>query len=835
MVAIDLRRHFELQGAGFRPMEPQDVHVTVLFCGEGLHSLPLGLLGDLRTKLAVICSAAGSSSDSLSMQFAGLEFFPPAKRNLVVARFVPSAGLARLRAAVVAAAADAGVVSAAAVAAEGAWLPHATLGKLRASKADLAKLTLPAAAMQQGFGAPVGLRLVGAPEGRAQLVWRLPFFATAAEPAAESEPADGQQRLAKLAVPQWKARSEATAGRNLTVLAASGGCPAAVIMGDSMTERLVDPPPAEFCGGVECRPAALEQSSGCFVFSAGGDKIGNLTYRLQLAAEAGVFATTEKFVLMCGINNILYTVVTKKKNWRKKAEAAAATLPCEIVAGLQSVVELVGGLAAAGPGGREPPAVSVCELLPVLEADCDTFKAEQAAAVNAMVRAVNQLLPTLRGCKVVQMLPLPAEAYLPDCLHLSPAGNLAVARRLSGAIADAHSGCTQPGITEEEERAALMQHSSTARRRAADVARAVAEDAATLMNAELPTTQAAAKPQQKNKKKAKKKHDLHDVSAAVTMADDDGCAGGGGLGDSGVRLIRQSSAEERQRRRAAEAAAKHADEQTAAMELELMRTERELAAAAAAATTMAAAAAPMEPEPEPEPEASVFDPYSVAYGASPSQPGVEVFSGEYDEEGVWVYQAYSTEIADWAVANQQLGGPRFNPSRMTWFKPSFAWVLYRSGYARKHNQERVLKLKLGHASLAALLSLCKCKHGGGGSKGRVQWDPARDIMRSEDGKVPSQLLHRRAIQVGVRADLSERFVEAVLAVEDVTALAHQVGEAHRQMVQNTRARWQDRSLPVTMEQLLPSLPRERPYRPHCSETVLRELRMLPGKELEDGA
>ena len=251
----------------------------------------------------------------------------------------------------------------------------------------------------------------------------------------------------------------------------------------------------------------------------------------------------------------------------------------------------------------------------------------------------------------------------------------------------------------------------------------------------------------------------------------------------------------------------------------------------AAATTMAAA--PMEPEPEPE--ASVFDPYSVAYGASPSQPGVEVFSGEHDEEGVWVYQAYSTEIADWAVANQQLGGPRFNPSRMTWFKPSFAWVLYRSGYGRKHNQERVLKLKLGHASLAALLSLCECKHGGGGSKGRVQWDPARDIMHSEDGKVPSQLLHRRAIQVGVRADLSEQFVQAVLAVEDVTALAHQVGEAHRQMVQNARARRQDRSLPVTMEQLLPSLPRERPYRPHCSETVLRELRMLPGKELEDGA
>ena len=30
---------------------------------------------------------------------------------------------------------------------------------------------------------------------------------------------------------------------------------------------------------------------------------------------------------------------------------------------------------------------------------------------------------------------------------------------------------------------------------------------------------------------------------------------------------------------------------------------------------------------------------------------------------------------------------------MTWIKPSFAWMLYRCGYGRKHAQSRVLKLK----------------------------------------------------------------------------------------------------------------------------------------------
>ena len=67
-------------------------------------------------------------------------------------------------------------------------------------------------------------------------------------------------------------------------------------------------------------------------------------------------------------------------------------------------------------------------------------------------------------------------------------------------------------------------------------------------------------------------------------------------------------------------------------------------------------------------------------------PGPMQFKGEWDDEGVYVYQAYSQPIADWAVEHQQLGGPDFNPTRMTWIKPSFAWVLYRAGYAHKHNQ-----------------------------------------------------------------------------------------------------------------------------------------------------
>ena len=78
---------------------------------------------------------------------------------------------------------------------------------------------------------------------------------------------------------------------------------------------------------------------------------------------------------------------------------------------------------------------------------------------------------------------------------------------------------------------------------------------------------------------------------------------------------------------------------------------------------------------------------------------------EWDEEGVYVYQAFNNEIADWALTNGKFGGPSFNPHRMTWIKPSFAWVLYRSGYGMKDdNQKRILRIKLSHDSFASIVS-----------------------------------------------------------------------------------------------------------------------------------
>ena len=216
---------------------------------------------------------------------------------------------------------------------------------------------------------------------------------------------------------------------------------------------------------------------------------------------------------------------------------------------------------------------------------------------------------------------------------------------------------------------------------------------------------------------------------------------------------------------------------------------------------------------------------------------VQVFVGEFDAETVSLYQAFNDRIADYALQHQRLGGPDFDPKRMTWVKPSFAWLLYRSGYGTKHGQNRLLKLKLPHAALASLLSKCTCvdtnkttqrgaaakaaRSDDSTSAGRVQWDPERDATcADEKKKEPREMSRRRAIQIGLAGPLSQEYVASVVAIEDVTALGHAVRDAHRAKSKRDRD--------AAIAAVLPRLPKERPYMPHCSPSVLAALGMAPG-------
>lgn len=65
----------------------------------------------------------------------------------------------------------------------------------------------------------------------------------------------------------------------------------------------------------------------------------------------------------------------------------------------------------------------------------------------------------------------------------------------------------------------------------------------------------------------------------------------------------------------------------------------------------------------------------------------------YDEQTITVYQAYRKEIAEAAVKNQKFVSP-FKLERMTWIKPSFLWMMYRSGWGSKEGQENILAIKI---------------------------------------------------------------------------------------------------------------------------------------------
>jgi len=57
----------------------------------------------------------------------------------------------------------------------------------------------------------------------------------------------------------------------------------------------------------------------------------------------------------------------------------------------------------------------------------------------------------------------------------------------------------------------------------------------------------------------------------------------------------------------------------------------------------------------------------------------------FDEYAITVYQAYSPQIADTALSAGTFIAP-FMRGRMTWIKPSFLWMMYRSGWATKPGQ-----------------------------------------------------------------------------------------------------------------------------------------------------
>jgi hypothetical protein len=119
---------------------------------------------------------------------------------------------------------------------------------------------------------------------------------------------------------------------------------------------------------------------------------------------------------------------------------------------------------------------------------------------------------------------------------------------------------------------------------------------------------------------------------------------------------------------------------------------------------------------------------------------------------------------------------------MTWIKPSFNWMMYRSGYATKPGQEVVLGIDvtregfewaLERAVLTRFVPSAHTSHDEwrrllAEKPIRVQWDPERDWRLNIIEGV-------RTIQIGLSGEAVKLYAnEWIVHIEDMTDLVHRL-------------------------------------------------------------
>ena len=75
---------------------------------------------------------------------------------------------------------------------------------------------------------------------------------------------------------------------------------------------------------------------------------------------------------------------------------------------------------------------------------------------------------------------------------------------------------------------------------------------------------------------------------------------------------------------------------------------------------------------------------------------------DYNQHTITIYQAYNDAIADVAVRDGRFGAP-FSFNRMTWIKPSFMWMMERSNWGLKKDQQHILAIRIKRILLYTFL------------------------------------------------------------------------------------------------------------------------------------
>lgn len=167
-----------------------------------------------------------------------------------------------------------------------------------------------------------------------------------------------------------------------------------------------------------------------------------------------------------------------------------------------------------------------------------------------------------------------------------------------------------------------------------------------------------------------------------------------------------------------------------------------------------------------------------------SRPYFEI-RADFNRETIVVYQAYNSAIADAALRAQRFVPP-FSSGRATWIKPSFLWLMERSGWGKKSNQDRILAVRITRSGWEEALSKsvltdpakdvyddrADWQEQMANAPVLVQWDPERSIRGSK--------LEYRSIQVGLRRTIIERYVQNwTVEIKDLTPLTKKLRELRK--------------------------------------------------------
>lgn len=152
---------------------------------------------------------------------------------------------------------------------------------------------------------------------------------------------------------------------------------------------------------------------------------------------------------------------------------------------------------------------------------------------------------------------------------------------------------------------------------------------------------------------------------------------------------------------------------------------------------------------------------------------------QFDETSIVVYQAYRPEIGKFAASYGYFGGA-FSLARMSWIKPNFLWMMYRSGWAQKEGQEVVLAVRIKRCAFDQILARAihssfapehyesqeEWRKQGLCTDARMQWDPDHTPNGSKEV--------RRAIQLGIRGEfLGHYSKDWIIDIEDISSFVHQ--------------------------------------------------------------